>query len=111
MTDPGMIMMRFPEKCHPCSLGLNLHFVSPDKGLGNQAFFVSLFENCHPRLQTPGYQKPHSALVGLREGPEVELPGLILNFVPVGLFSLHPLIERVRVATRLSGPFFTTCYI
>jgi hypothetical protein len=79
------IARRILKKRHPRSLVLNIHFMSPDEGFGNQTFSASLFEKRHPRLQMPSYRKSCSILIGSCEGPRVELAGLILNFGPAGL--------------------------
>jgi hypothetical protein len=81
-----IIARRFQEKHHPCSLGLNLCFVSLDKGFDKHAFLVLLFENRHPRLRTPGYPKLLYLLTRLYEGLGAELPGLILNLCLGGIF-------------------------
>jgi hypothetical protein len=40
-----IVVRRFPQKCHPHSLGLNLRFVCTDKGFGDQAFSASLLKS------------------------------------------------------------------
>jgi hypothetical protein len=39
------------------------------------------------------------------EGPDVELPRLLLKLGPTDLFDLCPFTVRARYAVRLSGPF------
>jgi hypothetical protein len=91
-----MIVRRFPEKHDPHSMGLSLCFVSSNKDFGDQAFSVSMFVKHHPHRQTLGYRKPWFVLIRLCECPRVELPGLIMNLGPVGLFRYCLFAVRAR---------------
>jgi hypothetical protein len=105
-----MIARRFLEKCHPRSSGLSLRFLSSDEGFDDRAFFMLMFEKCHPRLRTLGYLGPWFILTRLCECLSVELRGLILNLGPVGIFMFSFLL-CVHGVTQLSGPFSTNFYI
>jgi hypothetical protein len=78
-----------PQKCHPRSLGLNLHSVVLDEGFDEQALLASLCEKRHPHLRTPGCQKPRFVLTSLYAGPgAIWATWADLGFWPIWPFTL-----------------------